>query len=148
MSANRFFSGVVKEGEFIPHTYEEKPLSNHLSKLEGKQVHLMISKELGIRSNQQNKYLWAVPYAMIAEETGEEDVELVHKQLTTMFWYERIKIVDENGNEETVRIPKSTSGMTTVEFEEYVEKVRRWAASFLGINIPTPNEVIPESLGQ
>ena len=144
---SKYFSGVVKEGEFIPHTYEQKTLDIHLGKLEGKQCRMLITREHGIRSNQQNKYLWAVVYKMIGDEIGEDDSEVIHGQMAMMFYCKKIKIWDEeSGETKEARIPETTSGMTTIQFEEYAEKIRRWAAQFLGISIPLPNEVIPETL--
>lgn len=141
----RYFSGVVdEEGNFKPHSYEEKALGLHLKSLAGKQCKMIISREFGIRSNQQNKYLWSVPYAMIAEQMGEDDPMVVHYQMTLMFWYEMVEIMGEDGKKTLVRKPKETSGMTTTEFEEYAEKIRRWALDFFGLKIPLPNELIQE----
>ncbi|WP_261345040.1 hypothetical protein [Limnoglobus roseus] len=40
-----------------------------------------------------------------------------------------------------VKIGGSTKRLTTVEFEEYTEKVRAWAAT-MGIALPLPNETL------
>jgi len=39
-----------------------------------------------------------------------------------------------------VEIRKSTSTLTTVEFEKFMEEVKRWAMKELGCYIPDPNE--------
>lgn len=39
-----------------------------------------------------------------------------------------------------VNVTRSTSTLTTVEFEEYLEKIRRWSVKELGCYIPNPNE--------
>lgn len=143
----KYFSGVVRDGEFLPHSYEQKTLDLRLAKLEGKQVKMLLTQEFGIRSNQQNKYLYAVPYKMIGDETGEDDLEIINSQMALMFIPEKIKVWDEEtGKTIIAKIPGHVSGLNTVEFEEYAEKIRRWGASFLGLNIPLPNEVIPQTL--
>jgi hypothetical protein len=37
--------------------------------------------------------------------------------------------------------PSSTAKLDTIAFTDYIEKVRRWAAEELSINIPDPGEV-------
>ena len=43
---------------------------------------------------------------------------------------------------EKIPITKSTTELSTVEFEDYVAKIRMWAASFLSLIIPLPNEIL------
>ena len=91
------------------------------------------------RSNQQNKYLWSVPYKLLAEHTGHtpEDIHSICKYKFNRKEYHL-------GDEDFV-LGGSTTRMTTVEFEEYAENIRRWGAT-LGVNIPEPNEQILETL--
>jgi hypothetical protein len=35
---------------------------------------------------------------------------------------------------------RSTSDLSTIEFEEYCSKIRMWASKELGVYIPSPNE--------
>jgi hypothetical protein len=152
MSKNRYFSGMVKEGEFIPFEYEEKPLSSHLDDLNGKPCRMLISQEFGIASWQQTKYLWAVVYKMIAvEQSGpdcsQDDVEEVHREMCRMFNYEEMKVLEPvSGETIRARVPKTISDHTTVRRMEYIEQIRRWASDFLGLYIPDPNEIMPEQL--
>jgi hypothetical protein len=39
---------------------------------------------------------------------------------------------------------RSTTSLNTVEMEEYVENIRRFAISELGCYIPEPNEIVYE----
>jgi hypothetical protein len=45
-----------------------------------------------------------------------------------------------NTGEETMRIPRKTSDLSTTEFEEYVEMVKQFAAETLEVFIPDPND--------
>lgn len=152
MSKARYFSGVVKNKEFIPHSYEEKALLDHLDALEGKQCRMLISQEYGIASWQQTKYLWGVVYAMIAEEqNGEnytpEDVDAIHYEMCLKFNFEERLGVDLSTGETTmVRVPATISDHDTIRREKYIEQIRSWASNFLGLYIPNPNEVVPETL--
>ena len=38
------------------------------------------------------------------------------------------------------QIPESTTKLTTTDFEDYVSKIRIWAAKDLNVMIPLPNE--------
>ncbi len=95
------------------------------------EYNLILKKKKKFRSSQQNKYLWAVPYKIISDDTGYTTDE-VHAFLAREF------LKDRSGVIETVR---STTDLSTMEFEEYTENIRRWGAETLKLNIPLPNEV-------
>jgi len=145
MSYHRIFTGVIKNGIFIPSSLDAQKYKEFISRNEGKYCKISIVREHGIRSVQQNKYLWGVVYKTIAEEIGEDDVDNIHEQMSLMFNGKKIKVWDETTGEiKETKIPGNTSSLTTVEFEQYIEKIRRWASKFLGIYIPLPNEVVIE----
>ena len=86
------------------------------------------------RSSRQNKYLWAIPYKMIADHTGHEPEE-IHDFYKAKFLKRILNIFDEE-----IEYTLSTRKLTTVEFEEYTESIRRDAAVKFGLDIPLPNE--------
>jgi hypothetical protein len=90
--------------------------------LEGKRVQLVLKEKQDIRSEELNRYYWGVVVAMLAEEIGESPEDM-HEALKAHF-----KI-------------KSTAALKTKEFLEFLEQVKRWAATFHGVNIPDPGEV-------
>ncbi len=83
------------------------------------------------RSMNQNNYYWGVIIKILGEELGYRDEEM-HDAL-------RMKFLQEHGKIETI---KSTTGLNTKEFEEYLAKIREWASEELSIFLPLPNEVI------
>lgn len=91
------------------------------------------------RSLSQNNYAHFV-IGMIADETG-EDINQLKEALKARYGL-RESITDREGNEvadengEVVERLKSTSAYTTTEMTEFIEKIRRWAAEFLNMNIP------------
>lgn len=95
------------------------------------------------RSNSQNSYLWAVVNQMVCRrliELGHDvDLEETHDFLKASFNYK--EVVNENTGE-VFKIPKGTSGLSTEEFSEYIERVVRFGAEILGIIIPLPNEQV------
>lgn len=78
---------------------------------------------LTTRSNPQNAYYFGVIVDMISQETGNE-LEETHELLKVRF----LKPIGK----------KSTTQLTTVEFNTYIEKIQRWSAQELGCVIPDP----------
>lgn len=88
------------------------------------------------RSNEQNKYYWAVVIKLISEEQG-SSAEEVHEILKQQFLSKEISMGGRVFN-----VPKySTTELTTAQFEEFLSNVRQWASINLGVYIPLPNEI-------
>lgn len=118
-------------------------IASVVRRMDGKRIALTIKDARRKRSNPQNRYYWGVviPHveAMFHEAGNDVDAETVHA-----FLKEHVgSLVDTmflpDGKRRTVT--RSTTNLTTLEFEAYMEKVRSWAASF-GYEIPLPNEDI------
>ena len=108
-----------------------------------KNIILTIEPKKKIRSIEQNAYYWGVVVPMIRQ--GLIDVgykvskEQTHDLLRAKF------AIDELVNEDTGEIIKtiaSTTNMTTTDFMKYIESIIQWAAEYLSIQIPEPNEQI------
>jgi hypothetical protein len=127
---NPIFYGKVKKGK-VELDYPERYIV-HLSKLEGQRIELITRKETNTRTNQQNKYMWGVVYAIISEATG-YDPEQVHDAMKVMFASQHL----DNG----LTLTERTSKMSTVRMTQYIEDIKRWAAEFLHVYIPEANEV-------
>ena len=85
----------------------------------------------GTRSSAANRYLWGVVYALIAREVGCSTEEL-HEALKAKF----------RGREDMTTglvIARSTK-VDSADFWRYVDEVRHWSHTFLGVYIPEPNE--------
>lgn len=102
----------------------------HTIQADGRFIWPMPEKEKKNRSIQQNKYYHGVVCKLVAGYTGYTPDES-HQEMAKLFLsYEK------NGK----RFVKSTTKLKTVEFEEYMESCRRFAAMELQIYIPLPNE--------
>lgn len=91
-----------------------------------------IKKQRKPRSNDQNRYMHGVIFKMISDEIGDSVNEVKSAMKTKFLKYETA------GGLEAIR---DTSDLSTVELEDFNEKCRRWASSFLNVYIPLPNEV-------
>ena len=94
-----------------------------------KYTYEMTTKEKVNRSNPQNAYLWGVVYELISAYTGYTPSE-VHEYCKLEFNSKTVHI----GKDE-VKIGLSTASLNTVEFSQYVERVRQFGAE-QGIHIP------------
>jgi len=82
------------------------------------------------RSLRQNAFYHGVVVPLIAEHTGYSTQE-AHDALRYEFLRE--------GDGHLVKV-RSTADLSTAEFEDYVERVRVFAAQEMGIVVPLPNE--------
>jgi len=87
------------------------------------------------RSSNQNRWYRGCILPMVAEFIGESE-DATHEALLDKFSAYRAK--GARDKRFGLKVKKRTRDMDTAQFTEYVEKVRDWAAQFLGLNIPDP----------
>lgn len=85
-------------------------------------------------SDRQRGYYRGVILPLISEYTGEEP-ERLHDIFCTMFLKQDVMLKGY-----LVEIVRSTSGLTTIEAEEYFRKIRQFAWDQHELKIPLPNE--------
>ncbi len=128
-------TGKVEKGKFIPDKPEVMKSAFYCH--EGRRVSFCPKRIVDNRSSQQNRYYWGVVVAMIADYMGERDHEEVHNYLKAHFNPKPITI-----GEKKYSIGQSTKKLKVPQFEEYLAKVKEFAAKECGLYIPDPNEVI------
>lgn len=115
-----------------------------INHFEGKDVMITFSKPKKSRSNNQNAYYHGVVLVMVQQglldATGElRNVNDIHYNILLPMFAPLNEIANtETGEVITERI--TSSQMTTVQFMEYILEIQKWAAEFLCIDIPNPNE--------
>jgi hypothetical protein len=105
----------------------------------GTSVDLVLRRHAKHRSDRQSRYYFGVVVAMLAEHLGYTRDEM-HDALKLRF----LRLEDADHPLPTVR---STASLTSAEFERYLEDVRIFAASTLGVIIPLPNEAETSDYG-
>ena len=123
------FLATIQKGRLIfnnPDGFEK-----HLWKLNDKSVDVVVRLPRRDRSNPQNRYMWGVVYELLSETTGYTPSE-IHDAMRMLFLQDNLR-----------KIPtlRSTTELSTVEMENYLEQIRIWAAQELNCSIPLPNEV-------
>jgi hypothetical protein len=126
------FTGIIEKGTLTldnPQRYLVQ-----LASLNGKKIELILRKRRGQRSLQQNSYYWGVVIEILSKHFG-YDPEEMHEALKFHF----LKI--RNDKSPDLVSVKSTTRLSTDEFNEYVNRVVRWAAQEYGVFIPDPRQV-------
>jgi hypothetical protein len=104
----------------------------YLKTLAGARVRIVVSRAKKDRSLSQNSYYHGVIVYRLAMEFGYDEPSM-HEALKWQFLR-----VEDRGPIPTVR---STTDLSTVEFEDYLSRIREWASMEFGIVLPLPNEV-------
>lgn len=126
------FNGLVEKGKLSIRNREKFDL--WVNSLEG-EVDIIVKKRKRKRSMAENNYYWGVVLEVIREEMGLSPEE-VHDFLKAKFLKREVQVKGK-----MFEIIRSTTDLSTVEMEEYLENVRRWASTELGCYIPLPNEI-------
>jgi hypothetical protein len=114
-------------------------LTKLLSNLSGVHAWQVSIKQLRQkRSPEQNSYWRAVPIKMISAYTGHDPDEINEYLCGERFGWVQIEVFGKKRH----RPVKTSSELTVQEFSGLIEWTQAWAASQLGMIIPSPNEVI------
>lgn len=105
--------------------------------------HLIEASEVNKRSNNQNNYYWLmlteyVQPALYEQGWGHiKNKEAAHEFVADLFL--KVKEVNTQTGEMKERV-RSTTELSKTEFNAYLEEIWQWAAEYLSINIPSPNQ--------
>jgi len=119
-------------------------LHGYLAGMKGS-VKLTVAKFERTRSNRQNRWLWGVAYQLLADHTGHDKDEIHEWVKDAIGLRKEIRYKDADGKEHTQFIIRSTTEYSTSEMKTFMEMLQQWAVSELGVVVPDPNEVDPES---
>ena len=130
MSVTPIFSGKVEHGL----TCLDRPqdYGKWVRSLEGQRIELIVRKRRTIRSDRQHRYYWGVVIEMSAECYGYEPAEM-HEA-----W--KLHFLRQESPDHKLPTVRSTTSLSTVEFEDYQERIRRKTLEDWGLIIPLPNE--------
>ena len=117
---------------------------NAIKSFNDKDVVITFSKPKKNRSNNQNRYYWGLVLPLsqngLLDATGElRSYDNIHYKILLPLFAPTNEIVNKDTGECIVE-RLTSSEMTTTQFCEYIIEIQKWAAEFLGIDIPSPNE--------
>ena len=136
---NFSFRSKVVNGKLVSN---RKPIQEAIATFEGKEIEISICKAKKKRSNPQNAFYWGVVVPIVRNGLIEIGYKLTNER-THDFLKERFlkeELVNEETGELLGSVSKSTASLTTTQFMEYMADINQFAAEFLGVTIPDPNE--------
>jgi len=123
------------------HLHNRKRFDKEVQEFAGKEVVVRIEKKRSKRSENQNRYYWGAVIPIVTEGlkgVGYRVTEAdTHTYLKSRFLI--VTLVSELTGE-ILPTTGSTAQLTTTEFMEYIQEIQQWAAEFLNVYIPDPNE--------
>lgn len=128
---------------------DQRPMFlERIAKYGGRHAVVTIDIESRKRSVQQNHYYYGVVISLIQEALRDEWGESLTKEETHELLKQHCnwKELVNNDTGESLKIPQSTADLTTMEFEEFLERCRRFAFEYLNVSIPLPNEQVDMEL--
>lgn len=130
-------TALVKDGKLD--LRNRKRFSEQLGRLKDGAVQITIERIHATRSIPQSRWYWGVIVEMLSEHTGFSPDEM-HEVLKAKFLPKKLAVQDGNGE---IRgefvIGGTTTSLNKIEFGEYCEAIRRWAAEELDVVIPDPD---------
>jgi hypothetical protein len=131
--------GIVANGKFIPNSkeYFKKAFENY----EGKTIEISLKVWNKNRSSPQNRYYWGVVIELIKNyinDLGNDfDSDTIHELLRSLFLKQKKEIVNKESGEVTIiEYIQSTTKLSTIEFETYLENCKRYAVETFDLIIP------------
>ena len=108
-----------------------------LARQRNRDVWVTVMRQSTAHTTSQRKYYHGVVCRCVGECIG-ESADDAHGLLKQEILGKRdAELLDGRH----IQMPPTTRFMTVEEFSDYIERCKRWAASFLGLSIPDPGEV-------
>lgn len=134
------YNGKVKESGKL-HINNRAQFDKDILMFLGKDITITVEKKKRKRSLSQNAYLHGVVIPMCRE--GLLAVGYKYSIEETKTDLKRMFAIYDKVNKKTGGIReyiKDTSAMTTSEMMDFIASIQQWAAEYLSIKIPDPNE--------
>jgi hypothetical protein len=117
-----------------------KSFDLEIAMMTGNEVEIIVRKKKKTRSLNQNAYYWGVVIPIIKQGLFDLGIIFSHEQCHDLLKFRFLKEDQHLKDGLFVERIKSTTELSTSEFMDYMSDVTRWAAEYLSISIPEPNE--------
>ena len=135
------YTGKVKQSGL--HIYNRKQFDEDIKLFLEKDVTVTVEKKKRKRSLHQNNFYWGVVIPIVKQgliDVGYRvTIDDTHELIKAKFI--KKELVNENTGEILPSIG-STTELTTTEFMDLIAEIQQWAAEYLNVEIPDPNEQI------
>lgn len=132
-------SGTVKDGRLEFLDEDKIRYANYVARAgEGTVLRIELERLKATRSQNQNRYYWGVVIEPLRQYLGIETAELMHEVLKHEHLSVSVRLAFDR--RKRIKVARSTSELTTAEFEDYLGRIREWSRKKLNFRIPLPNE--------
>lgn len=131
------FYGAVKDGRLVLDA--RGAFLEAVRGLDGKLIVVELRQSRS-RSNQQNRYYWGAVIPIIQDAMKKVGVSMSIEQVHELLKYKFLQIEYVTTDGEIINSVGSTKELNPSEFNEYLEKITEWSATYLGVEIPEPNQ--------
>jgi hypothetical protein len=130
-------TGLIKGGRLD--VRNRKQFEAQLRRMKDGAIQITVERVHATRSVQQGRWYWGVIVELLSDHTGFTPDEM-HEVLKAKFLPKRLAVAGDNGVivDEFV-IGGSSAKLDKLQFGEYCEAIRRWAAEELNVVIPDPD---------
>ena len=128
---------VTDDGRLTLDSMQAQDRRSYLRGLIGKAVEVVVRVHRKRRSVDQNAWLWGPAYDVLGETLGYDVHERDQMHYAILAEYFGTAYDPRSGREWPAR---TSSGLTTKEFSDFMEWLVRWAAMEHGVVIPFPDE--------
>ncbi len=136
MAATPIFHGRIRaDGQLELDAAEQSRRRAYLRWLAGRDVEIVIRRQRAQRSLDQNAYLHAVVFPLLATELGDSVEGVKFDLMGERFGW----TTTARGHH--IPVKAHTAAMTVEECTAFIDWVIPWALTTHGIEIPLPNEV-------
>jgi hypothetical protein len=130
-------TGFVRRGRL--EMRNRKTVTAQLRRMKDCEVVITIESRKAARSQLQNRYYWGVVVDLISQHTGYSPEEL-HELLKAKFLPKKLAVCNGIGEiQGEFVIGGSTTKLNKIEFGEYMDAIKQWAAESLDVVIPDPD---------
>ena len=123
--------------------YQKEKAISYIERID-KDMLCEIRKDKRNRSTVQNAYYWFL-LTMLEQDTGNDKDDL-HEYFKFEFLIPNLITINFGKNDIPIADTLSTTKLTTLEMEDYLEKIRVFASRELGCFLPLPGETIHDYL--
>jgi hypothetical protein len=102
-------------------------------------VTLTLSKS-GKRSSMQNRYYFGGVIPIVRQGLKDMGIVMSAEQTHSLLKFRFLKQEFISNDGEVIESTGSTKELSKQEFNEYIERIKQWAAEYLNIQIPDPEE--------
>jgi hypothetical protein len=90
------------------------------------------------RSNAENRFFHGCVVPLLAEHCGYDQAEM--KEILKAKFLSETRVINTVKGVAEIQHIKPTSSLSTVAFESFLDKIRQWSATDLGVVVPLPSE--------